>query len=88
GSKPIKATCIGKGSLTKQGVEIDVEKVSILTKRRSKTVVEQVGQSEEVANKVNSEETKKDDEEEPMVEEDHIVLSLVVEHTKKELITQ
>nr|GFD54267.1 hypothetical protein [Tanacetum cinerariifolium] len=78
--------------LTKQGVEIDVEKVSILKKRRSKTVVEQVGQSEEVANKVDSEETKKDDEEEPMVEEDHMVLSLVVEHTKnlmkKELITQ
>nr|GFD57960.1 hypothetical protein [Tanacetum cinerariifolium] len=51
-----------------------------------------VGQYEEVANKVDSEETKKDDEEEPMVEKDHMVLSLVVEHTenllKKELITQ
>nr|GFB69016.1 hypothetical protein [Tanacetum cinerariifolium] len=55
GSKPIKATCIGKGSLTKKGVEIDVEKASILKKGRSKTVVEEVGEGFGVTPKVPDE---------------------------------
>ncbi|GKD38753.1 hypothetical protein Tco_1258960, partial [Tanacetum coccineum] len=44
-------------------VKIAVERVSIPKRRRSKTMVEEVGQSEEVADEADSEETKEDDEE-------------------------
>ncbi|GJY98711.1 hypothetical protein Tco_0516141 [Tanacetum coccineum] len=65
-SKPIKSTGRGKGLLTKQGVEIAVERVSIPKRRRSKTVIEEVGQFEEVVDDdVDSDETE-DDEEEPL----------------------
>ncbi|GKA57678.1 hypothetical protein Tco_0756866 [Tanacetum coccineum] len=65
-SKPIKATGRGKGLLTKQGVEIAVKRVSIPKRRRSKTVIEEVGQFEEVVDDdVDSDETK-DDKEEPL----------------------
>ncbi|GKE20907.1 hypothetical protein Tco_1432419 [Tanacetum coccineum] len=65
-SKPIKATCRGKGLLTKQGVEIAVERVSIPKRRRSKTIIKEVGQFEEVVDDdVNSDETE-DDKEEPL----------------------
>ncbi|GJV30638.1 hypothetical protein Tco_1387086 [Tanacetum coccineum] len=63
GSAPIKATGRGKGFLTKQGVEIAIERVSIPKRRRSKTMVEEVRQSKEVAEDVDSEET---DEEPPV----------------------
>ncbi|GKB27951.1 hypothetical protein Tco_0867352 [Tanacetum coccineum] len=64
GSKPVKASGRGKGLLSKEGVEIVVERVSIPKRRRSKTVVEEVAQPEEVADEVDSEET---DDDEPVV---------------------
>ncbi|GJX05373.1 hypothetical protein Tco_0191289 [Tanacetum coccineum] len=67
GSKPIKATCRGKGFLTNQGVEIAVKSVSIPKRRRLKIVVEEVDKSEEVVDDdVDSNETQ-DDKEEPLV---------------------
>ncbi|GJR58831.1 retrovirus-related pol polyprotein from transposon TNT 1-94 [Tanacetum coccineum] len=57
GSKPVKATCRGKGLLSKQGIDITIERVTIPKRRRSKRVVEEVGQSKEVADEVDSEET-------------------------------
>ncbi|GJS99983.1 hypothetical protein Tco_0821153 [Tanacetum coccineum] len=62
GSKYVK----GKGLLSKEGVEVVVERVSIPKRRRSKTIVEEVGQSEEIADEVDFEETQ-DDEDEPLV---------------------
>ncbi|GJT72028.1 hypothetical protein Tco_1031314 [Tanacetum coccineum] len=47
-------------------IKVAVERVSIPKMRRSKTVVEEVGQSEEVFDDTNYEETE-DDEEEPLV---------------------
>ncbi|GKC45583.1 hypothetical protein Tco_1063305, partial [Tanacetum coccineum] len=64
GSNPVKTR--GKGLLTKQGVKIVVERVSIPKRRRSEIVVEEVGQSEEVVDEVDSDETEYD-EEEPLV---------------------
>ncbi|GJR82256.1 hypothetical protein Tco_0153041 [Tanacetum coccineum] len=64
GSNPVKTR--GKGLLTKQGVKIVVERVSIPKRRRSETVVKEVGQSEEVVDEVDSDETEYD-EEEPLV---------------------
>ncbi|GJS24596.1 hypothetical protein Tco_0453228 [Tanacetum coccineum] len=61
GYKPIKATGKGKGFLSKQGVEIDIERVNI-PKRRSKTVIEETGQSKDVADEVDSEATNEEDE--------------------------
>ncbi|GJX38704.1 hypothetical protein Tco_0252007 [Tanacetum coccineum] len=69
GSKPIKATGRGKGLLTKQGFEIVVERVIIPKRRQSKTVVEEVGQSKEVVEGVDSKET----DEEPPVKEDQLL---------------
>ncbi|GJS03375.1 retrovirus-related pol polyprotein from transposon TNT 1-94 [Tanacetum coccineum] len=63
GSALIKATGRGKVLLTKQGVEIAIERVSIPKRRRSKTMVEEVRQSKEVVEDVDSEET---DEEPPV----------------------
>ncbi|GKB04509.1 hypothetical protein Tco_0832652, partial [Tanacetum coccineum] len=63
GSAPVKATSRGKGLLSKKGVEIAIERVSIPKRRRSKTVVEEVGKSKKVAKDVDSEET---DEEPPV----------------------
>ncbi|GKE11412.1 hypothetical protein Tco_1414963, partial [Tanacetum coccineum] len=63
GSKPVKATSRGKGFLTKQGVEIAVKRVCVPKRRRSKTIVEEVRQSKEIAKDVDSEET---DEEPPV----------------------
>ncbi|GJX52297.1 hypothetical protein Tco_0280666 [Tanacetum coccineum] len=54
GSAPIKTTGRGKGLLRKEGVEIVVERVSIPKRRRSKTVIEEVAQSKEVAEDVDS----------------------------------
>ncbi|GJS36832.1 hypothetical protein Tco_0535214 [Tanacetum coccineum] len=64
GSKLVKTR--GKGLFTKKGVEVAVERVNIHKRRRSKIVVEEVGQSKEVADEVDSGETKEDDEE-PLV---------------------
>ncbi|GJZ37074.1 hypothetical protein Tco_0583265, partial [Tanacetum coccineum] len=64
GSNPVKTR--GKGLLTKQGVKIVVKRVSIPKRRRSETVVEEVGQSEEVVDEVDSDETEYD-KEEPLV---------------------
>nr|GFC63558.1 hypothetical protein [Tanacetum cinerariifolium] len=63
GSTPIKAIGRGKGLISKQGVKIAVERVSIPKRRRSKTMIEEVTQSEEGAKDVDSEET---DEEPPV----------------------
>ncbi|GKD04049.1 hypothetical protein Tco_1179023 [Tanacetum coccineum] len=60
GTKPVKSR--RKGLLTKQGVEVAVERVSIPKKRRLKTVIEETGQSKEVVDMVDSEETEEDDE--------------------------
>ncbi|GKA17362.1 hypothetical protein Tco_0697199 [Tanacetum coccineum] len=46
GTKPVKSQ--GKGLLTKQRVEVAVERVSIPKKRRSNTANEETGQSEEL----------------------------------------
>ncbi|GJQ97403.1 hypothetical protein Tco_0008542 [Tanacetum coccineum] len=50
----------GKGLLSKKGVEVTVERVSIPKKRSSKIVIEEIGQSEEVADAVDSEETEEE----------------------------
>ncbi|GKB82692.1 hypothetical protein Tco_0949587, partial [Tanacetum coccineum] len=64
GSAPIKATGRGKHLLTKERVEIAVEKVRIPKRRRSKIVTKEVGQSEEVVDdEVDSGVTKEDEEE-------------------------
>ncbi|GJT98657.1 hypothetical protein Tco_1094175 [Tanacetum coccineum] len=62
GSKPVKARSRGKGLLSKEGVEITMERISIAKRRRSKTVFEKTGQSEEVVDTVDSEETEEDEE--------------------------
>nr|GEW26824.1 hypothetical protein [Tanacetum cinerariifolium] len=62
GLKPVKIRGKCKGLLSKEGVEVFVDRVTILKRRRSKTVVEEVGQSTEVADDIDSEETKKDEE--------------------------
>nr|GEX10215.1 hypothetical protein [Tanacetum cinerariifolium] len=54
GTKPFKSH--GKGLLTKQGVKVVVERVSIAKKRRLKTMIEETGQSEEVADTKSDEE--------------------------------
>ncbi|GJZ96773.1 hypothetical protein Tco_0669107 [Tanacetum coccineum] len=64
GVAPVKTR--DKGLLTKQGVKIVVERVSILKKRRSKTITEEVCQSKGIDDdEVATEETKED--EEPLV---------------------
>ncbi|GJW09957.1 hypothetical protein Tco_1575784 [Tanacetum coccineum] len=62
-SEPVKATGRGKILLNKEGVEIAFQRVSIHKRRRSKNVVKEVWQSEEVAKDVDFEET---DEEPPV----------------------
>ncbi|GKD42337.1 hypothetical protein Tco_1266982 [Tanacetum coccineum] len=62
GSKPVKARSRAKGLLSKEGVEITMERISIAKRRRSKTVFEKIGQSEEVVDTVDSEETEEDEE--------------------------
>ncbi|GJW26342.1 hypothetical protein Tco_0040153 [Tanacetum coccineum] len=58
GSAPAKATGRGKGLLTKDGVKFDVKKVSITKIKRSQTVTEEIGQSEEaIDDEVDSEGT-------------------------------
>ncbi|GJY70893.1 hypothetical protein Tco_0474596 [Tanacetum coccineum] len=67
GFTPIKATGRGKGVLTKEGVHVAVQINSILKRRRSKTVTEEIGQSEGVDDdEVDSEDTE-EEEEEPLV---------------------
>nr|GEU93676.1 hypothetical protein [Tanacetum cinerariifolium] len=66
GSKLIKASGKGKGLLTKQGVKVALERVSIPKRRRSKIVVEEISQFEEVPDKADSKETGQDNEE-PLV---------------------
>ncbi|GJS68597.1 hypothetical protein Tco_0683162 [Tanacetum coccineum] len=63
GTQPVKVKGRGKGLLTKKGVEVVVETVRILKKRRSETVIEETGQSKEVAYTIDSEETEDDEEE-------------------------
>ncbi|GJX72237.1 hypothetical protein Tco_0309408 [Tanacetum coccineum] len=63
GTQPIKFKGKGKGLLTKKGVEVVVETVRILKKRRLKTGIKETGQSEEVADTVDSKETEDDKEE-------------------------
>ncbi|GKD65726.1 reverse transcriptase domain-containing protein, partial [Tanacetum coccineum] len=58
GTQPIKFKGKGKGLLTKKGVEAVMETVRILKKRRLKTNIKETGQSEEVADTVDSEETE------------------------------
>ncbi|GJU71826.1 hypothetical protein Tco_1263231 [Tanacetum coccineum] len=61
GTQPAKGQ--GKGMLTKKGVEVVVENIEIvrvLKKKRTETVIEETGQSEEVANTVDLEETDED----------------------------
>ncbi|GJS26612.1 hypothetical protein Tco_0487232 [Tanacetum coccineum] len=61
GAAPVKTR--GKGLLTKQGVEIAMERVSIPKRIRSKTVTEEVGQSKGIDDdEVDYEETKEDEE--------------------------
>ncbi|GJT31725.1 hypothetical protein Tco_0922144, partial [Tanacetum coccineum] len=55
-----------KGLLTNKGVEVVIETVRIPKKRHSETVIEETGQSKEVADTVDSKETG-DDEEEPQL---------------------
>ncbi|GJX11793.1 hypothetical protein Tco_0201652 [Tanacetum coccineum] len=62
GSSPVKDSSRGKGLLTKEGVEITIERVSISKRRHSKTMIEEVTQSEEGADVVDSEETEEDEE--------------------------
>ncbi|GKD66342.1 hypothetical protein Tco_1308450 [Tanacetum coccineum] len=66
GTQPIKVKGKGKGLLTKKCVEVVVKTVRIPKKRRSETIIKETGQSEEVANTVDLEETE-DDEEEPQL---------------------
>ncbi|GKF71378.1 hypothetical protein Tco_0207492 [Tanacetum coccineum] len=66
GSAPVKAIGRGKVFLTKQGVAIAVKRVSIPKRRRSKTMIEEVAQSEEVVDDDgDSKETK--EYEEPLI---------------------
>ncbi|GKE61666.1 hypothetical protein Tco_1512033, partial [Tanacetum coccineum] len=65
-TQPVKVKGKVKGLLTKKGVEVVMEMVRIPKKRRSETVIEETGQSEEVADTVDSKETG-DDEEEPQL---------------------
>nr|GEU85804.1 hypothetical protein [Tanacetum cinerariifolium] len=60
-----RAKTRGKRLLTKKGVEVAVERVSIPKRRRLNTMIKETDQSEEVANVVDSEETK--EEEEPLI---------------------
>nr|GEU33796.1 hypothetical protein [Tanacetum cinerariifolium] len=62
----VKVKGKGKGLITKKGVEVVVEMVRTPKKRRSEIVIEETGQSEEVADTEDSEETE-DDEEEPQL---------------------
>ncbi|GJW27076.1 hypothetical protein Tco_0040887 [Tanacetum coccineum] len=66
GTQPIKVKGKGKGLLTKKCVEVVVKTVRIPKKRRSETIIKETGQSEEVADTVDLEETE-DDEEEPQL---------------------
>ncbi|GKF10121.1 hypothetical protein Tco_0048047 [Tanacetum coccineum] len=66
GSNPVKASGKGKGLLNKEGVEVAMKRVSIPKRRRSKTIVEKVGQSKEIVDEVDSEEIE-DDEDEPLM---------------------
>ncbi|GKC06163.1 hypothetical protein Tco_0997773 [Tanacetum coccineum] len=59
---PIPMVILSKGLLTKKGIKVAVERVSIPKRRRSKTVIKETGQSEEVADAVDSKE-----EEEPLI---------------------
>nr|GFD46835.1 hypothetical protein [Tanacetum cinerariifolium] len=55
----------GIGLLTKKGVEVVVEKIETVRvpkKKRTETVIDQSGQSKEVVEPVDSEETKEDEE--------------------------
>ncbi|GKD25360.1 hypothetical protein Tco_1231574, partial [Tanacetum coccineum] len=66
GSASTKAIGRGKGLLTKEGVEIVFERVSIPKRRWSKTVNDEVRQSKEGADVILSKETE-EDEEEPLL---------------------
>ncbi|GJQ94902.1 hypothetical protein Tco_0006041 [Tanacetum coccineum] len=81
GAAPIKATGRGKGLLSKKGVEIADERVSIPKRRWSKTIVEEVEQSKEVAKDVDSEET---DEEPPVRRPTGIVIGGEVQRESDE----
>ncbi|GKC78801.1 hypothetical protein Tco_1129575 [Tanacetum coccineum] len=73
---PARVTCRGKGLLTKNGVEIAVEKVSIPKRKRTQIVTKKIGQSEEaVANEANSEATN-EEEVEPLVRRRSTSLSI------------
>ncbi|GKB45119.1 hypothetical protein Tco_0890061 [Tanacetum coccineum] len=73
---PARVTCRGKGLLTKNGVEIAVEKVSILKRKRTQAVTKKIGQSEEaIANEANSEATD-EEEVEPLVRHRSTSLSI------------
>ncbi|GJU57567.1 retrovirus-related pol polyprotein from transposon TNT 1-94 [Tanacetum coccineum] len=66
GTQPVKVKGKGKGLLINKGVKFVIETVRIPKKRRSDTVIEETGQSKEVADTIDSEETE-DDEEEPQL---------------------
>ncbi|GKB01247.1 hypothetical protein Tco_0829291 [Tanacetum coccineum] len=67
GSTRAQATCQGKGLLTKDGVEFTVKTVSIHKRKRSQTVTEEIGQSEEaISDEVDSKKTN-EEEVEPLV---------------------
>ncbi|GJU12446.1 hypothetical protein Tco_1134842 [Tanacetum coccineum] len=53
----------GKGMITKKGVERVVETVRVLKKRHLKTVIEETGESNEVADMLDSKEIEEKDEE-------------------------
>ncbi|GKF27233.1 hypothetical protein Tco_0083127, partial [Tanacetum coccineum] len=66
-STPAQATGRGKGLLTKDGVEFTVKTVSIPKRKRSQTVTEEIGRSEEAINdEVDSKKTN-EEEVEPLV---------------------
>nr|GEW04013.1 hypothetical protein [Tanacetum cinerariifolium] len=50
----------GKGLLSKKGGEIAVEQISIPKRRRSKTIIEEVDESEQMDDLGDSEETEKE----------------------------
>nr|GEU62464.1 hypothetical protein [Tanacetum cinerariifolium] len=85
GTQHVKVKGRGKGFLTKKGVEVVVETVRIPKKRRSKTVIKETGQSEEVADTIDLEETKNDEEEPQLTRRRQIgvVIGRAV-HTKNE----
>ncbi|GJU31365.1 hypothetical protein Tco_1174954 [Tanacetum coccineum] len=60
GIKPVKSQ--GKGLLTTKGVEVAVETIRVPNKRRSKIMIKETSQSEDVADTVDYEETEEDDE--------------------------